>query len=79
MDECIRIFLIDLLVNVVLPRNPYSTLMSLLRQHHWRYAYMCVCTCARVCVTYGYLCMYVCVYTVYACTVAAQKTKFHCI
>ncbi|XP_065886420.1 uncharacterized protein [Dysidea avara] len=36
MDECIRIFLIDLLVNVVLPRNPYSTLMSLLRQHHWR-------------------------------------------
>lgn len=43
IDECIQAFLTELLVCVALPHNPYSTLMSLLKQYHWRYiVYLCV-------------------------------------
>ena len=40
IDECVQAFLSELLMCVALPRNPYSTLMSLLKQYHWRYRCM---------------------------------------
>jgi len=43
IDECLRAFLAELLMCAALPHNPYSTLMSLLKQYHWRYMHMYAC------------------------------------